>query len=141
MCITGHSTDGKQHSQPVEKHKALPQPANTVSHSSIIPASYTQYHSAYCYYERILFLSIIEKIGRGAFMKSYIEIEVYDNEADGQDDEGRWPTKLIHVSKPWLDEYAKSATRYSSADQLLVNYTYDELECFEEKARDAGALA
>ena len=52
MCITGHSTDGKQHSQPVEKHKAFPHPANTVSHSSIIPASYTQSHSAYCYCEK-----------------------------------------------------------------------------------------
>lgn len=36
MCITGYSTDGKQRSQAVEKHRAFPQPANTVSHSSII---------------------------------------------------------------------------------------------------------
>lgn len=35
MCITGHSTDGKHHSQSMEKFLTFPHPANSVSHSFI----------------------------------------------------------------------------------------------------------
>lgn len=69
-----------------------------------------------------------------------IEIEIYDEGAAGQDSTGVWPTKKIWVSKTWLDQYARSATKYKSADELLANYTLDEVDGPEEKAWKAGAI-
>ncbi len=69
-----------------------------------------------------------------------IEIEIYDEGAAGQDSAGTWPTKKIQVSKTWLDQYARSATKYKSVDELLANYTLDEVDGLEEKAWKAGAI-
>ena len=69
-----------------------------------------------------------------------IEIEIYDDGATGQDSAGVWPTKKIWVSKTWLDQYAKSATKYKSANELLTNYTLDEVDGLEERAREAGSI-
>ena len=73
-------------------------------------------------------------------MQAYIEIEIYDEGADGQEDSGCWPTKFIHIPKAWLNEYAKSATRYKSADDLIANYSFDELDGMEELAQKDGII-
>ncbi len=52
-----------------------------------------------------------------------VEIEIYDERAAGQNSTGAWPTKKIRVSKAWLDQYARSCTRYRSGEELLKNYT------------------
>lgn len=69
-----------------------------------------------------------------------ISIEIYDRKADGQNADGAWLTKTICVSKSWLDGYARQETKYHSAEELLANYTFDEVEGIEEKARKANAL-
>lgn len=69
-----------------------------------------------------------------------ISIEIYDEKADGQAADGSWPTKTICLSKAWLDEYARSETKYKSADELLSEYTLDEVDGMEAKAREADAL-
>ena len=69
-----------------------------------------------------------------------VEIEIYDEEASGQDRTGAWPTKKIQVSKAWLDQYARESTRYRSGEELLNNYTLDEVEGLEEAARKADAI-
>ena len=69
-----------------------------------------------------------------------IKIEIYDESAAGQNTDGSWLTKSICVSRAWLDEYAISSTRYRSADELLANYTLDEAEDIEARARAEKAL-
>lgn len=69
-----------------------------------------------------------------------IEIEIYDEGAAGQDSTGAWPTKKIQVSKSWLDQYARRNTRYQSGEELLKNYTLDEVDDLEEMARKADAI-
>lgn len=69
-----------------------------------------------------------------------IHIEVYDEKACCQSADGTWPTKTICVSKAWLDEYARSETKYRSADELLAEYTFDEIDGIESRARQDGAL-
>lgn len=69
-----------------------------------------------------------------------VEIEIYDDGAAGQNSTGAWPTKKIRVSKAWLDQYARSYTRYRSGEELLKNYTLDEVDGLEEAARKAKAI-
>lgn len=69
-----------------------------------------------------------------------IKIEIYDESAAGQNTDGSWPTKSIYVSRAWLDEYAISSTRYCSADELLANYTLDEVDGIEARARAEEAI-
>lgn len=69
-----------------------------------------------------------------------IEIEIYDEGAAGQDSTGAWPTKKIQVSKSWLNQYARRNTRYQSGEELLKNYTLDEVDDLEEMARKADAI-
>lgn len=69
-----------------------------------------------------------------------IELEIYDERAAGQDSTGAWPTKKIRVAKSWLDQYVRSATKYKTADELLANYTLDEVVGLEEKAKEADAI-
>lgn len=47
MCITGHSTDGKHHSQSMEKFLTFPHPANSVSHSFIYRPVIQHSHNVY----------------------------------------------------------------------------------------------
>lgn len=67
-------------------------------------------------------------------------VAIYDEEASGQDSAGAWPVKKIQVSKAWLDQYARRNTRYRSGEELLKNYTLDEVEGLEEAARKADAI-
>lgn len=69
-----------------------------------------------------------------------IEIEIYDEGAAGQDSTGAWPTKKIQVSKSWLNQYARRNTRYQSGEELLKNYTLDEVDDLEEMARKSDAI-
>lgn len=69
-----------------------------------------------------------------------VEIEIYDERAAGQNSTGAWPTKKIRVSKAWLDQYARSCTRYRSGEELLKNYTLDEVDGLEETARKTNAI-
>lgn len=69
-----------------------------------------------------------------------IEIEIYDEEASGQDSAGVWPTKKIRVSNAWLNQYARENTGYRSGEELLNNYTLDEVDGLEEAARKADAI-
>lgn len=70
----------------------------------------------------------------------FVEIEIYDCAAAIQGADGGWPTKTLCVSKKWLDSYAKNYTPYRSADELLTNYTFDEVCCLEAKAREDQAI-
>lgn len=67
-----------------------------------------------------------------------IRLEVYDANAGGQNADGAWPTKMICVSESWLNEYARQETRYQSAEDLLANYTFDEVAGIEEWAQKVG---
>lgn len=69
-----------------------------------------------------------------------IKIEIYDENAAGQNADGAWPTKNIYLSKSWLNKYAISSTRYRSADELLANYTLDEVDGIEARARAEKAI-
>ena len=69
-----------------------------------------------------------------------IRVEIYDESACRQATDGSWPTKTICVSKDWLDAYARSETKYGSAEELLTNYTLDEVDGIEAKAQAANAL-
>lgn len=69
-----------------------------------------------------------------------ISIEIYDGKADSQDADGAWPIKTICVSKSWLDEYARWETKHHSAEELLANYTFDEVDGIEAKAQEANII-
>lgn len=69
-----------------------------------------------------------------------ISTEIYDGKADSQDADGAWPTKITCVSKSWLDEYSRRETKYHSAEELLANYIFDEVDGIEAKAQKANAL-
>lgn len=69
-----------------------------------------------------------------------ITIEIYDEDAVGQDSSGVWPTKKICISSSWLEQYARSDTQCHSAKELLENYTLDEVTGLEERAREADAI-
>lgn len=67
-----------------------------------------------------------------------IYLEVYDENTGSQNADGAWPTKMICVSESWLNEYARQETRYQSAEDLLANYTFDEVAGIEDWAQKVG---
>lgn len=73
-------------------------------------------------------------------LKETVEIDVYDDNAAGQDSTGAWPAKKIRVAKFWLDQYAAKHTKYTSVEELLENYTLDEVDGLEEATQQANAI-
>lgn len=69
-----------------------------------------------------------------------VTVQIYDNNAIGQDVSGLWPVKEICVSSLWLDEYVKKENKYKNSEEFLSNYTLDEVVNLEEDARKAGGL-
>lgn len=69
-----------------------------------------------------------------------VALEVYDNHALSLEENVIWPTKLIMIERSWLDAYARLATRYRDVDDLMHNYTLEEVDGLENFAQISHAL-